>query len=69
MGSVISSGGMDAHRSGSRHSPRASPPLLPLQGEPVYGAVTDNWPTIEPYFNETGGWLLTASAELWLLRE
>jgi len=25
----------------------------------VYGAVTDNWPTIEPYFNETGActWL------------
>jgi len=20
----------------------------------VYGAITDNWPTIEPYFNETG---------------
>jgi carnosine synthase len=20
----------------------------------TYGAVTDNWPTIEPYFNETG---------------
>lgn len=23
-------------------------------GAPVYGAVTDNWPTVEPYFNETG---------------
>ena len=23
-------------------------------GEPVYGAVNDNWPTVEPYFNETG---------------
>ena len=23
-------------------------------GEIIYGAVTDNWPTIEPYFNETG---------------
>ncbi|KAL6747588.1 ATP-grasp domain-containing protein [Haematococcus lacustris] len=23
-------------------------------GNPVYGAVTDNWPTVEPYFNETG---------------
>lgn len=23
-------------------------------GRPVYGAVTDNWPTVEPYFNETG---------------
>lgn len=24
------------------------------QGACVYGAITDNWPTIEPYFNETG---------------
>lgn len=31
--------------------------LRALQGEPVYGAVTDNWPTLEPYFNETGGWV------------
>ena len=23
-------------------------------GSPVYGAITDNWPTVEPYFNETG---------------
>jgi len=23
-------------------------------GKAVYGAITDNWPTIEPYFNETG---------------
>lgn len=23
-------------------------------GIPVYGAITDNWPTVEPYFNETG---------------
>ncbi|KAF5841959.1 ATP-grasp domain-containing protein [Dunaliella salina] len=23
-------------------------------GVPAYGAVTDNWPTVEPYFNETG---------------
>lgn len=23
-------------------------------GVPVYGAITDNWPTVEPYFNETG---------------
>ena len=22
--------------------------------EAVYGAITDNWPTVEPYFNETG---------------
>ncbi|KFM27308.1 Carnosine synthase 1 [Auxenochlorella protothecoides] len=24
------------------------------EGQAVYGAVTDNWPTLEPYFNETG---------------
>ena len=24
------------------------------EGQPVYGAVTVNWPTVEPYFNETG---------------
>jgi hypothetical protein len=23
-------------------------------GPQVYGAVNDNWPTVEPYFNETG---------------
>jgi len=23
-------------------------------GQPRYGAITDNWPTVEPYFNETG---------------
>lgn len=23
-------------------------------GKCVYGAITDNWPTLEPYFNETG---------------
>ncbi|GIL64485.1 hypothetical protein Vafri_18388 [Volvox africanus] len=23
-------------------------------GRAVYGAITDNWPTVEPYFNETG---------------
>lgn len=30
--------------------------LIPASSpvQPVYGAVTDNWPTIEPYFNETG---------------
>ena len=28
--------------------------LLFSEGRPVYGAITDNWPTIEPYFNETG---------------
>lgn len=22
--------------------------------QPVYGSITDNWPTVEPYFNETG---------------
>jgi hypothetical protein len=28
--------------------------LVLSQGACVYGAVTDNWPTVEPYFNETG---------------
>jgi hypothetical protein len=28
--------------------------LVLSDGEAVYGAVTDNWPTVEPYFNETG---------------
>jgi hypothetical protein len=29
--------------------------VLNSEGDVVYGNVTDNWPTIEPYFNETGG--------------
>jgi len=28
--------------------------LIFSEGVPVYGAITDNWPTVEPYFNETG---------------
>jgi len=28
--------------------------LVLSEGSCTYGAVTDNWPTIEPYFNETG---------------
>lgn len=24
------------------------------EGSAVYGCITDNWPTVEPYFNETG---------------
>lgn len=28
--------------------------LIFSNGAAVYGAVTDNWPTVEPYFNETG---------------
>lgn len=28
--------------------------MIMAEGEVVYGAVTDNWPTIEPWFNETG---------------
>lgn len=28
--------------------------LVISDGQCTYGAVTDNWPTIEPYFNETG---------------
>ncbi|EFN59059.1 hypothetical protein CHLNCDRAFT_137776 [Chlorella variabilis] len=34
--------------------PEVDVDLVFSQGEPVYGAVTDNWPTLEPYFNETG---------------
>ena len=30
----------------------AAEPQTGLQA--VYGAITDNWPTVEPYFNETG---------------
>ena len=33
----------------TRHASLTAP--IPCQ---VYGAVTDNWPTVEPYFNETG---------------
>lgn len=29
--------------------------VLNSEGDVAYGNVTDNWPTIEPYFNETGG--------------
>ena len=29
--------------------------VLNADGDVAYGNVTDNWPTIEPYFNETGG--------------
>lgn len=28
--------------------------LVFSEGHPVYGCLTDNWPTVEPYFNETG---------------
>jgi hypothetical protein len=28
--------------------------LVMSEGAPVFGAITDNWPTVEPYFNETG---------------
>ena len=28
--------------------------VIMSEGSAVYGAVSDNWPTIEPYFNETG---------------
>lgn len=34
--------------------PEVDVDLVFSEGAPVYGAVTDNWPTIEPYFNETG---------------
>lgn len=34
--------------------PEVDVDLVFSDGQPVYGAVTDNWPTLEPYFNETG---------------
>lgn len=34
--------------------PEVDVDLVFSEGQPVYGAVTDNWPTVEPYFNETG---------------
>ena len=34
--------------------PEVDVDLVLSEGVAVYGAVTDNWPTVEPYFNETG---------------
>ena len=34
--------------------PEVDVDLVISNGEVVYRAVTDNWPTMEPYFNETG---------------
>lgn len=34
--------------------PEVDVDLVLSRRQPVYGAVTDNWPTVEPYFNETG---------------
>ncbi|KAK9812604.1 hypothetical protein WJX72_000445 [[Myrmecia] bisecta] len=34
--------------------PEVDVDLVFSEGQPVYGAITDNWPTVEPYFNETG---------------
>ena len=34
--------------------PEVDVDLIFSAGQPVYGAITDNWPTVEPYFNETG---------------
>lgn len=34
--------------------PEVDVDLIISEGEAVYGAITDNWPTVEPYFNETG---------------
>ncbi|KDD77179.1 ATP-grasp domain-containing protein [Helicosporidium sp. ATCC 50920] len=34
--------------------PEVDVDLVMSEGQAVYGAVTDNWPTQEPYFNETG---------------
>ena len=34
--------------------PKVDVDLVLSEGAPVYGSITDNWPTVEPYFNETG---------------
>lgn len=34
--------------------PEVDVDLVMSEGQAVYGAITDNWPTVEPYFNETG---------------
>lgn len=34
--------------------PEVDVDLIFSEFEPVYGCITDNWPTVEPYFNETG---------------
>ena len=34
--------------------PEVDVDLVLSEGQPVYGCLTDNWPTVEPYFNETG---------------
>lgn len=34
--------------------PEVDVDLVFSEGVAVYGAITDNWPTVEPYFNETG---------------
>ncbi len=34
--------------------PEVDVDLIFSEGQAVYGAITDNWPTVEPYFNETG---------------
>ena len=34
--------------------PEVDVDLVFSEGQAVYGAITDNWPTVEPYFNETG---------------
>lgn len=40
--------------SGVRRAAAVRQPLPSHTNTPADGAVTDNWPTIEPYFNETG---------------
>ena len=44
--------------------------VLNSEGDVAYGNVTDNWPTIEPYFNETGVtityWQYSALVSAWI---
>ena len=37
-----------------KDGPEVDVDLVLSEGQPVYGCLTDNWPTVEPYFNETG---------------
>lgn len=38
----------------AQDGPEVDVDLVFSEGQPVYGCLTDNWPTVEPYFNETG---------------
>ncbi|KAK2080066.1 hypothetical protein QBZ16_002462 [Prototheca wickerhamii] len=55
MGSVLVHGGIvEQLDSDDEQQGNFQTTLMMEEDQAVYGAVTDNWPTIEPYFNETG---------------